>query len=84
MAAYAWVKCEREEDKDCYGVLQQEANVYGRRGSLFGAEDRYVRLALIRSEDDFDILLQRLNHLVLAERNSKIIISSQVGGQYVS
>ncbi|KAB2621032.1 tryptophan aminotransferase-related protein 4-like [Pyrus ussuriensis x Pyrus communis] len=82
--AYAWVKCEREEDKDCYGVLQQEANVYGRRGSLFGAEDRYVRLALIRSEDDFDILLQRLNHLVLAERNSKIIISSQVGGQYVS
>ena len=84
MAAYAWVKCEREEDKDCYEVLKQEANVYGRRGSLFGAEDRYVRLALIRSEDDFDILLQRLNHLVLAERKSKIIISSQVVGQYVS
>ncbi|XP_062024219.1 tryptophan aminotransferase-related protein 4-like [Rosa rugosa] len=65
--AYAWVKCEREEDKDCYTVLQEEANVYGRRGSVFGAEDRYVRLALIRSQDDFDILLHRLNELVSKE-----------------
>ena len=67
MAAYAWVKCEREEDEDCYKVLQEEANVYGRKGSVFGAEDRYVRLALIRSQDDFDILLHRLNQLVSKE-----------------
>lgn len=66
-AAYAWVKCEREEDKDCYAVLQEEANVYGRRGSHFGAEDRFVRLTLLRSQDDFDLLLQRLNQLVLEE-----------------
>ncbi|ONH90216.1 hypothetical protein PRUPE_8G041100 [Prunus persica] len=65
--AYAWVKCEREEDKDCYAVLQEEANVYGRRGSHFGAEDRFVRLTLLRSQDDFDLLLQRLNQLVLEE-----------------
>ncbi|CAB4289406.1 unnamed protein product [Prunus armeniaca] len=65
--AYAWVKCEREEDKDCYAVLQEEANVYGRRGSQFGAEDRFVRLTLLRSQDDFDLLLQRLNQLVLEE-----------------
>ncbi|XP_050367034.1 tryptophan aminotransferase-related protein 4-like [Argentina anserina] len=65
--AYAWVKCERLEDVDCYQVLQEEANVYGRRGSVFGAEDRYVRLALIRSQDDFDILLHRLNQLVSKE-----------------
>ncbi|PRQ24596.1 putative alliin lyase [Rosa chinensis] len=65
--AFAWVKCEREEDKDCYTVLKEEANVYGRSGSVFGAEDRYVRLALIRSQDDFDILLYRLNQLVSKE-----------------
>ncbi|KAK9943745.1 hypothetical protein M0R45_009343 [Rubus argutus] len=65
--AYAWVKCEWEEDKDCYAVLQEEANVYGRRGSVFGAEDRYVRLSLIKSQDDFDILLQRMNQLVSQE-----------------
>nr|XP_028965220.1 tryptophan aminotransferase-related protein 4-like isoform X2 [Malus domestica] len=82
--AYAWVKCEREEDKDCYEVLKQEANVYGRPGAEFGAEDRYVRLTLLRNQDDFDLLLQRLNQLVLDEGKSKIIISSQVGGQYVT
>ncbi|CAL9020429.1 unnamed protein product [Prunus brigantina] len=64
---YVWLKCEREEDKDCYAVLQEEANVYGARGSLFGADDRHVRLTLLRSQDDFDILLHRLNQLVLKE-----------------
>lgn len=67
MAAYAWVKCEREEDTDCYEVLQA-ANITGRRGSQFSAEDRYVRLSLIRSQDDFDILIQRLTQLVSEER----------------
>ncbi|ONH90218.1 hypothetical protein PRUPE_8G041300 [Prunus persica] len=71
--AYAWVKCEREEDKDCYAVLQEEANVYGLRGSQFGAEDRFVRLALLRSQDDFDLLLQRLNQLVSEEKKTRVI-----------
>ncbi|TQD75146.1 hypothetical protein C1H46_039330 [Malus baccata] len=65
--AYAWVKCEREEDEDCYKVLE-EAKVYGRSGSDFAAETRYVRLSLIRSQDDFDVLIQRLSELVLEER----------------
>lgn len=63
VAAYAWLKCEREEDKDCYGVLKT-AKIIGRAGSVFGAESRYVRLSLIRSQDDFDLLLQRLNELL--------------------
>ncbi|OMO98682.1 EGF-like, alliinase [Corchorus olitorius] len=70
--AYAWVKCEREEDKDCYAVLQV-AKITGRAGNAFGAEDRYVRLSLIRSQDDFDILIQRLNKLVSEENGAKII-----------
>ncbi|CAL9020431.1 unnamed protein product [Prunus brigantina] len=68
--AYAWVKCEREEDTDCYEVLQA-ANITGRRGSQFSAEDRYVRLSLIRSQDDFDILIQRLTQLVSEERQQQ-------------
>ncbi|KAL5560258.1 hypothetical protein UlMin_036469 [Ulmus minor] len=62
--AYAWVKCEREEDKDCYAIFEA-AKITGRSGSNFGTEDRYVRLSLIRSQDDFDLLIQRLNKLVL-------------------
>ncbi|KAK8623420.1 hypothetical protein V6N13_118305 [Hibiscus sabdariffa] len=44
--AYAWLKCESEEDKDCYEVLKA-ANIIGRRGNVFGSEDYYVRLSLI-------------------------------------
>ncbi|XVE55105.1 hypothetical protein DITRI_Ditri03aG0134100 [Diplodiscus trichospermus] len=68
--AYAWVKCERKEDKDCYAVLQA-ANITGRRGSIFSAEERYVRLSLIRSQDDFDILIKRLNKLVSKEQGRR-------------
>ncbi|KAL1091677.1 hypothetical protein V6Z11_D07G173900 [Gossypium hirsutum] len=60
---YAWLKCEREEDKDCYAVLEA-ANIIGRQGNLFGAEDGYVRLSLVRTQDDFDILIERLHKLI--------------------
>ncbi|KAF5735331.1 putative Alliin lyase precursor [Tripterygium wilfordii] len=70
--AYAWLKCEREEDKNCYTVLEA-ANIIGRAGKAFGAEDRYVRLSLLRSQDDFDVTLQHLNKLVLEEGGSKTI-----------
>ncbi|KAE8653846.1 Tryptophan aminotransferase-related protein 3 [Hibiscus syriacus] len=62
---YAWVKREREEDKDCYAVLKA-ANIIGRQGNIFGSEDRYVRLSLVRSQDDLDILIHRLRELVSA------------------
>ncbi|XP_007019615.2 PREDICTED: tryptophan aminotransferase-related protein 4 [Theobroma cacao] len=70
--AYAWLKCEREEDKDCYAVLK-EAKIIARQGNRFGSEDRYVRLSLVRSQDDFDILIQRLNKLVSEEDGAKIM-----------
>ncbi|XP_021737641.1 tryptophan aminotransferase-related protein 4-like [Chenopodium quinoa] len=58
--AYAWLKCEREEDEDCYQVLK-EAGILGRRGRLFEAEDRYVRLSLLKSQEDFDSFVQLRN-----------------------
>ncbi|KAK2979908.1 hypothetical protein RJ640_020150 [Escallonia rubra] len=64
--AYAWFKCEREEDKDCYRVLS-DAGIIGRRGTLFGAGSRYVRLSLIKRQDDFDLLLLRMRKLVAEE-----------------
>ena len=63
MAAYAWLKCEREEDKDCYAVFKA-AKILSRRGSLFGAEEQYVRLSLLKTQDDFDILVHRLKKLI--------------------
>ncbi|KAK8649210.1 hypothetical protein V6N13_129944 [Hibiscus sabdariffa] len=69
--AYAWVKCEREEDKNCYAVLKA-ANIIGRQGNLFGSEDHYVRLSLVRSQDDFDILIHRLQKLVLEELEASL------------
>jgi hypothetical protein len=62
VTAYAWLKCEREEDRNCYSVLEV-AGITGREGGLFGAEHRYVRLSLIRSQDDFDLLLHRLTKI---------------------
>ncbi|KAJ6685195.1 TRYPTOPHAN AMINOTRANSFERASE-RELATED PROTEIN 3 [Salix purpurea] len=71
--AYAWLKCEKQEDKHCYAVLQAVANITGRQGSLFYAEDRYVRLSLIRSQDDFDLLLHKVNELVVGEEGPQIM-----------
>lgn len=73
MAAYGWLKCNREEDKDCYRVLKEEG-IIGREGTLFGAESNYVRLSLIKSQDDFDALLYQIIKLVNKEVGTKSII----------
>ncbi|KAI3675964.1 hypothetical protein L1987_85560 [Smallanthus sonchifolius] len=67
--AYAWVKCELEEEDDCGAVLEA-GKIIGRSGSRFSAKDRYTRLSLIKSQDDFELLLQRLNELVALENGS--------------
>ncbi|CAL5386314.1 unnamed protein product [Camellia sinensis] len=64
--AYAWLKCERDEEEDCYEVLR-ENGIISRRGSVYGAERRYVRLSLIKTQDDFDLLMLRFNSLLSQE-----------------
>ncbi|KAJ0501386.1 putative alliinase, pyridoxal phosphate-dependent transferase domain 1 [Helianthus annuus] len=54
--AYAWVKCEREEDDDCGAVLEA-SKIVGRSGSSFSAKNRYTGLSLIKSQDDFEMLM---------------------------
>ncbi|KAL6984258.1 hypothetical protein U1Q18_017635 [Sarracenia purpurea var. burkii] len=70
--AYAWLKCEREEDKECYQVLRA-AGIEGRDGNKFGAYSQYVRLSLIKTQDDFDLLLQKMNALVSKEDGFKTV-----------
>ena len=67
MTAYAWLKCERQEDKNCYEILKA-AHISGRQGSVYSADDRYMRLSLIRSQDDFEILINHLRKLVAEEQ----------------
>ena len=62
-SAYAWVKCEREEDEDCTAVMKV-GGIIGRGGEEFGGEKRYVRLSLIKQEDNFALLEHRLQALV--------------------
>ena len=60
------MKCEREEDEDCYTVLKT-AGIIGRQGTAFGGGSRYVRLSLIKTQDDFDLLMRKINALVSDE-----------------
>ncbi|GLJ26926.1 hypothetical protein SUGI_0527030 [Cryptomeria japonica] len=61
--AYAWVKCEKEEETDCTGVLRK-AGIIGRNASVFEADKRYVRLSLLKRDDNFALLERRLQALV--------------------
>ncbi|KAL0295331.1 UNVERIFIED_CONTAM: Tryptophan aminotransferase-related protein 4 [Sesamum radiatum] len=69
--AFAWLKCAKEEDSNCHKVLHHEANILGREGRSFDAEDRYVRLSLVKSADDFNLLLNRLKELVSKEEQNQ-------------
>ncbi|KAL0440385.1 UNVERIFIED_CONTAM: Tryptophan aminotransferase-related protein 4 [Sesamum latifolium] len=66
----------QEEDSNCHKVLHHEANILGREGRSFNAEDIYVRLSLVKSADDFNLLLERLKELVSKEEQNQTIRSS--------
>ncbi|KAL0324889.1 UNVERIFIED_CONTAM: Tryptophan aminotransferase-related protein 4 [Sesamum radiatum] len=74
--AFAWLKCTKEEDSNCYKVLHQEANIFGREGSSFDAENHYVRLSLVKRADEFNLLLDRLEELVSKEDQNQTTRSS--------
>uniref|UniRef100_A0ACD5W0Z7 Uncharacterized protein n=1 Tax=Avena sativa TaxID=4498 RepID=A0ACD5W0Z7_AVESA len=67
--AYAWMKCEMEEDGDCYEMLLK-AKIVTRSGIWNDASSRYTRISLLKSQDDFDLLLERLTELVDAEMDT--------------
>ncbi|CAN0928334.1 Tryptophan aminotransferase-related protein 4 [Linum grandiflorum] len=83
--AYAWLKCEGQEDigSSCYEVLKR-GGLLGREGTKFSASDRYVRLSLIKTEDDFDLLIKKLNNLIISESQPKDginVFNDVIGGR---
>ncbi|XP_052140566.1 tryptophan aminotransferase-related protein 3-like [Oryza glaberrima] len=68
--AYAWVKCEWDEDVDCYETLLA-AGIISRSGTLSEAEARYTRMSLLKAQDDFDVLLERITEFVDAEEHGR-------------
>nr|P31757.2 RecName: Full=Alliin lyase; Short=Alliinase; AltName: Full=Cysteine sulphoxide lyase; Flags: Precursor [Allium cepa] len=70
--SYAWVKCEWEEDKDCYQTFQN-GRINTQSGEGFEAGSRYVRLSLIKTKDDFDQLMYYLKIMVEAKRKTPLI-----------
>ncbi|KAK1259825.1 Tryptophan aminotransferase-related protein 4 [Acorus gramineus] len=70
--AYAWLKCEREEDKDCKAALKAEG-IISRGGATYNADGRYTRLSLIKTQDDFEQLLQHMVALVSKESGTQVI-----------
>ncbi|URD99336.1 tryptophan aminotransferase-related protein 4-like [Musa troglodytarum] len=63
---YAWLKCEWKEDEDCHEALRK-GSIISRAGARFEADSRYTRLSLIKTQDDFDLLLKRMQPLVSRE-----------------
>ncbi|WVZ69061.1 hypothetical protein U9M48_017911 [Paspalum notatum var. saurae] len=75
--AYAWVRCEREEDDDCYKVLLK-AKIISRSGTGYEASSRYTRVSLLKSDDDFEVLMERVTDLVDAENYEDTTSSSSM------
>jgi hypothetical protein len=62
------VKCEREEDEDCHEALLK-AKIITRTGVGNEAGSRYTRISLLKTDDDFEVLMERVTDLVDAEKN---------------
>ncbi|XP_027090561.2 tryptophan aminotransferase-related protein 4-like [Coffea arabica] len=77
--AFAWIKCEKEEDKDCHATLSA-AKIIGRAGHVFGVDSTYVRLSLVNGKDDFELLQHRLEMLVFQERLVNLMAEFTPGG----
>jgi len=58
------LKCEKAlGDRHCYEILKTY-NITGRAGYLFGKDlNHFVRLSLVKSEDDFVLLLRQIKKL---------------------
>ncbi|XP_002994169.2 tryptophan aminotransferase-related protein 3 [Selaginella moellendorffii] len=62
--AYAWIRCEQEED--CHSIFAA-AGINGRPGRAFGVSNRYIRLCMIKRDDEFELLAGKLQALVDTE-----------------
>ncbi|TVU16826.1 hypothetical protein EJB05_36981, partial [Eragrostis curvula] len=66
--AFAWVKCEKHHD--CYEALLK-AGIITQPGVESEDSSRYTRVSLVKTQDDFDVLLERLTDLVVVTTDEK-------------
>ncbi|KAJ6794731.1 alliin lyase-like [Iris pallida] len=64
--AYGWLKCEMEQHRDCEAFLRSEG-VITRGGAIFHSDSRYTRLSLIKTQDDFELLMLKMEALINKE-----------------
>lgn len=64
--SYGWLKCEWKEDIDCAAVLGN-AQIKTQSGVLLEADSRYTRLSLIKTDDDFNQMMKKLETLAYPE-----------------
>lgn len=69
--AYGWLKCEMVDDQDCEAVLRKEG-IISRGGLTFGADARYTRLSLLKTQDDFELLMQKMEAIISKEKHNSI------------
>ncbi|OIT27820.1 tryptophan aminotransferase-related protein 3 [Nicotiana attenuata] len=81
IAAFAWVKCKREEDKNCTHVFFEEAKIRGHPGTGFFADNTYLRLGLVTRRHDFDMLISRLEQFISQEDENGYCISPSINNQ---
>jgi len=62
LAAFAWLRCDREDVEDCASFLRGH-KILTRSGSQFGADPRYVRVSMLDRDDAYDIFVKRLSSL---------------------
>jgi L-tryptophan--pyruvate aminotransferase len=62
LAAFAWLRCDREDVEDCASFLRGH-KILTRSGSQFGADPRYVRVSMLDRDDAYDIFVKRLASL---------------------
>ena len=65
-----------DEDRDCRAVLKK-AGIISHGGVNFQAGSRYTRLSLIKTQDDFEQLMQKMDALISKEGNNSMSRISQ-------
>ncbi|KAF1867516.1 hypothetical protein Lal_00049945 [Lupinus albus] len=63
LPAFVWMKCEKDIE-DCQSLLLQH-KIRSRGGKHFGVSQRYVRVSLLDTDENFNLFIDRLSSMQL-------------------
>ena len=61
VAAFAWLRCEKEDIDDLEGFLREK--IITRGGTRFGADGKVVRVSMLDTDEAFHVFIERLASL---------------------